>query len=161
MKTLDISKAIAVPEKYEQIVMTTDPALSIGGGKVVLTPNRSSKIFLTIASYIFHTTDPLMVSQTKLLFLKQIERDYADAKKKKDEKEIRRCVKLVTTTGLEADGPWFDEEWLVASKAFFAPIHVLYNCRRIPVNPHVRRYQFSPVVENEKPIRMVIDNGDY
>lgn len=129
-------------------------------GYVILTENRASRIFYAIASAIFYAADSLFASQAKLMFLRQIERDYVVAKKAGDRAEIRRCIRLVNKTVLDHDEPWYDEEWLIASKAYFAPIHVLFNCSRVPMNPHALRYQFSPVVCPEKPIKIVVHNGD-
>lgn len=130
-------------------------------GYVILTENRASKIFYAIASAVFHTSDSLLASQVKLMFLKQIEKDYCAAKQSKDDKEIRKCVSMVNKTVMEHDEPWFEEEWLIASKAYFAPIHILYSCSRVPSNPHVVRYSFSPAVNEELPIRIVVDNEEY
>ncbi|CAL8110892.1 unnamed protein product [Orchesella dallaii] len=160
-KKLDLARALPVPPNFENVVTISD--CTIAGGLVAKTANRATLIFGALAGLLCNKmgSDDVIRNQTKLLYLRQIEQEYLAAMKKKKQKEIDKCLWLVNKTIMEQNEPWTKQDWILASKAYFCPIHVLHHCPRIPYNPHVHRYAFSPVVESEPPLRLVIDNSEF
>ncbi|ODM97036.1 hypothetical protein Ocin01_09644 [Orchesella cincta] len=158
---LKLAKAVPVPPDYLKVETIFDCVITDGYASTA--NNRANSIFYAIATTMFNEKSPtaIMINQVKLLYLKQLEVDYLTTKSNKNRREFRKCLWQINKTLREPNDPWTENDWLLASKAYFCPIHVLHLCPRIPHNPHVQRYAFSPVVDNEPPLRFVVNNGEY
>lgn len=119
--------------------------------------NRSSRILQAIAIAKFKKAR--MLNSVQHLFVKHFGSELYEAEKSRNIRDIATCERIADM--FSKDGPWGEEEWLIASKTMRAPIHVHYRCQRVPINPHIVRYAYSVQIENVAPIRIVVETKEY